>query len=156
LQPSDLLRQARVLARRSPKRPQQCDLKRAVSAAYYAMFHQLCHTCADALVGSTQRCRKTRAWRQVYRAVDHGFAAQQFRRTAVMKRFPAGLQTFAQQFVRLQAERHRADYDPVIRYTRKPALAIIDDAESAIRAFKAEPLSDRRAFAVWAVLKHRD
>ena len=37
--PNDLLEQARHLANREPKRPKQASLRRAVSTAYYALFH---------------------------------------------------------------------------------------------------------------------
>jgi hypothetical protein len=39
--PNDLLEQARHLANREPKRPKQASLRRAVSTAYYALFHLL-------------------------------------------------------------------------------------------------------------------
>ena len=39
--PEDLLEQANHLARREPKRPKQASLRRAVSTAYYALFHLL-------------------------------------------------------------------------------------------------------------------
>src|SRR5258707_15869679 len=37
----DLLEQAQHLARREPKRPKQASLRRAISTAYYALFHLL-------------------------------------------------------------------------------------------------------------------
>src|SRR5580704_5206468 len=39
--PNDLLEQAYHLANREPKRPKQASLRRAVSTAYYALFHLL-------------------------------------------------------------------------------------------------------------------
>lgn len=39
--PQDLLEQARHLANREPKRPKQASLRRAVSTAYYVLFHLL-------------------------------------------------------------------------------------------------------------------
>jgi uncharacterized protein (UPF0332 family) len=39
--PNDLLEQALHLANREPKRPKQASLRRAVSTAYYALFHLL-------------------------------------------------------------------------------------------------------------------
>jgi hypothetical protein len=39
--PNDLLEQARHLANREPRRPKQASLRRAVSTAYYALFHLL-------------------------------------------------------------------------------------------------------------------
>ena len=38
---ADLLAQARHLLQREPRRPRQASLRRAVSAAYYALFHLL-------------------------------------------------------------------------------------------------------------------
>jgi len=37
--PNDLLEQAKHLAIREKKRPRQASLRRAVSTAYYALFH---------------------------------------------------------------------------------------------------------------------
>jgi uncharacterized protein (UPF0332 family) len=39
--PDDLLEQAQHLAQREPRRPRQASLRRAVSSAYYALFHLL-------------------------------------------------------------------------------------------------------------------
>ena len=38
---ADLLSQAELLARKEPRRPRQASLRRAVSSAYYALFHFL-------------------------------------------------------------------------------------------------------------------
>lgn len=37
----DLLQQARLLAILDEKRPKQANLRRAISSAYYALFHYL-------------------------------------------------------------------------------------------------------------------
>ena len=47
----DLLRQARHLATKEPRRPSQASLRRAVSAAYYALFHLL----VDEAIGRLSR-----------------------------------------------------------------------------------------------------
>ena len=39
----DLLEQARILAKLDVKKPKQANLRRAVSSAYYAVFHFLVH-----------------------------------------------------------------------------------------------------------------
>ncbi len=44
----DLLRHARELAERAPKRPKQANIRRAISAAYYAVFHLLTRAAARA------------------------------------------------------------------------------------------------------------
>jgi hypothetical protein len=50
----DLLQQARRLARLDPNRPRQANLRRAVSAAYYALFHYLIDQACRNAVGTQQ------------------------------------------------------------------------------------------------------
>ena len=155
MKPDDLVAQARRLARMGGRRPRQADLRRAVSTAYYALFHALCRSCSDCIVGSTAAARSSRAWQQVYRGVDHSHAKRQFGNSEALNRFPIDIQTFANAFVRCQIERHRADYDPFQRYSRQQVLDLIEDTETALRNLRSAPLADRRAFAVWAILKSR-
>ena len=60
----DLLEQAKHLASREPKRPNQASLKRAVSTVYYALFHLL----IDAAILNWKNAHQ-RA--QIARAFDH-------------------------------------------------------------------------------------
>jgi hypothetical protein len=69
----ELIAQANRLAKATGRKPLQVDLKRAVSAAYYAMFHAMAKECADTIAG-TGRHRSDKAWVQVYRALEHGVA----------------------------------------------------------------------------------
>ncbi len=56
----DLLEQAGRLANSGALKPKQVDLRRAVSAAYYAVFHSFCRNCADTLVGTSKRIGQTK------------------------------------------------------------------------------------------------
>ncbi len=49
----ELLEQARHLANRRPRQPRQGDLRRAVSAAYYSLFHFLIDEACRYLLGSS-------------------------------------------------------------------------------------------------------
>ncbi|UWM78915.1 hypothetical protein N1937_26860 (plasmid) [Rhizobium sp. WSM4643] len=106
---NDLIATARRLAKASPKRPRQSDLKRGVSTAYSALFHALARDCADLLVG-TGDTRSEPAWAQVYRTLEHGVAKNSCK-AAASRGFPGNIVSFADTFVILQEERHRADYD---------------------------------------------
>ena len=55
----------------SARRPRETDLRRAVSTAYYAMFHILCANNANMLVGGESADRSSPAWTQVYRGLNH-------------------------------------------------------------------------------------
>jgi uncharacterized protein (UPF0332 family) len=149
----DLIATARRLAKANPARPRQADLKRAVSTAYYALFHALARQCADLLVGVGQD-RSAQAWTQVYRSLEHGVAKNSCV-AAAKQGFPNGIVSFANTFVILQEERHRADYDPDSRYTRPEVLALISVSEQAVSMLKTAPRKDRRAFSVWALLQKK-
>lgn len=149
----ELLGTARRLARASPKKPRQSDLKRAVSSAYYALFHAVARNGADLLIG-TSAGRVDSAWAQTYRALDHGFARSacgQLRNLG----FSAGLCACGDAFIQLQQVRHDADYDPVHRVSRADALAAIQLAETAIASLVASDRNERKAFAVQLLLKRR-
>ena len=49
--------------------PRQADLRRAISNAYYAVFHAVVTQAADELVGKTNRT--TPRYALVYRSIDH-------------------------------------------------------------------------------------
>ena len=151
--PKDLLDQADHLLRLSPRRPKQANLRRAVSASYYAVFHALCWSNANILAG-TGAGRPERAWLQVYRAVDHGQAKSRCK-DARSKGFPATIQAYAEAFVTLQEQRHRADYSPDRHFTKQESVEFAKLARSAVSAVGSAPIKDRRAFAIHILLSYR-
>ena len=69
----DLIATGRVtLIPQSPgTQPGAAALRRAVSTAYYAMFHALAASNADALMGTPNDELTTDAWVQIYRGLNH-------------------------------------------------------------------------------------
>lgn len=158
MNPHDLLRVAYQLALEpSVGRPRQANLRRAISTAYYALFHALANCCADMLAGSTRANRSQRAWRQTYRALEHGHAKNQCMNQSIMSRFPPEIQGFGEVFTGIQALRHIADYDPdpELAFTRSGALRFIEQSEQVIHGFENAPANDRRAFAIYVLLRLR-
>ena len=118
MNPHDLIRIARQLASgavgETRGRPRQAELRRAVSTAYYALFHALAFCCAHRLAGSD---RTNAAWVQTYRALEHGHARNQCDNQSVMGGFPQEIQDFGNCFILMQAQRQRADYSPSATFT---------------------------------------
>ena len=69
--------------------------------------------------------------------------------------FPPEIETFAILFVDMQRKRHKADYDPEGRWHKSDVAEDIDDAEEIIDRFEQVPAQDRRAFAVYVLLRDR-
>ena len=134
-------------------RPQQVQLRKAISAAYYALFHALAASNADTLLGASPRFRRLPAWTLTYRALDHGFAKS--RMQGGLNAVAPPIQTFGRAFVDLQSWRHRADYDPNVEFSRADALHLIDRDEAAIVAFEAADPTERKAFAAHVLFRVR-
>ena len=159
MDPRDLLSIAERLAsgglgiRRG--RPRQSELRRAVSTAYYALFHTMAACCADSLIGTSPAVRRGPAWERAYRALNHGFAKDQFRNTEQMSQFSRPLLDFALQFVFMQSERENADYNPNTEFSRFQVLQSIVESRQKIEAFNAVESLERRAFAAHALWRSR-
>jgi uncharacterized protein (UPF0332 family) len=154
--PHDLLETARDLANSSKGKPKQAHLRRAVSTTYYAMFHTLARCCADLFIGGAGSGRSKEAWKQVYRALDHGLAKSACTNKAIVQKFPKEIQDFANVFVEMQLKRHDADYNPDGTVFKSTVLTDISAVEAAIDGFSNAPLTDRRAFAAFVLVKQRN
>ena len=161
--PLNLLHTAGDLAGAARRgRPRETNLRRAVSTTYYALFHCLAVCCADTLVGGSGSSRSRPAWRQTYRALQHGTARRRCERTSIIVRFPSEVQDFAEHFVDMQKKRHTADYDPyamrnpITNFVKSDVIQDIRVTEDVINRFNRCPARDRRAFAVYVLLDVRN
>lgn len=136
----DLLEQAEHLARRDPTRPKQANLRRAISSAYYALFHLLIREATAALV-SDGRLRLL-----VPRAFDHGEMKQACRpfaagslpdhiKAVTEPTVPDDLRTVAEVFVEMQQSRHEADYNMAGTFNRPDALGYVERTRGAFEAW---------------------
>ena len=155
MDPDELLRIAADLVDANAGEPRPTELRRAVSSAYYALFHCLARSCADAVAGGSQAPRNAAAWRQAYRALEHGEARKRCSRVDVMRAYPVAIRNFAEHLLAMQADRHAADYDPYASFDRYEVVDALDRARRAIDGFLAAPPEDRRAFAVYLLTKVR-
>jgi hypothetical protein len=154
MQPKGYLDLAFELVRFNKGKPKQIILRRAVSTAYYAMFHTLARCCADGLIGSSKTDRSSNAWLQVYRALEHGFAVAQCR-NARLRDFPKDIQDFANLFATMQVKRHKADYNPFGRLAKSEVLSDLEQVKAAMLAFDNTSLKDKKAFSTFILFKTR-
>ena len=149
---------ARILAggsgtQRRQGRPRQAMLKRAISTAYYAMFHALCSSNANLIAGQPMDPPTREAWTRAYRSLDHGPARS---RLAGARTFQGSeVQQFVSAFTLLQQQRQNADYDPHSRYLREQVVTLIDLAESATEGLMATAAVARRPLAAMVLLRER-
>jgi hypothetical protein len=133
--------------------PPEGHIRRAISTAYYAVFHHLCLQFAE-IVERPSPAAFSRAWDSAYRYVDHGPAKQRCKEVKADARgFPQELIDFATAFVRLQERRIDADYNPSAVLSLAEATSLVLIAEQAIIDFDRAPNDHRRAFVVFLGLR---
>lgn len=135
----DLLQQAVDLVRKNPEATTQADLRRSVSAAYYALFHLLIsETVANWSLSSSRDA--------LGRMFEHSVMRKVSGRISDSRLFPfAGedlaavenLKIVAQAFVQLQDKRHIADYDNSTFWSQTESLREITTAAKAFSAWQS-------------------
>lgn len=138
------LRQARSLSRTAgPGRPQQINLRRSISAAYYAVFHLLINCAVESSVPAVPNGLRARA----ARALQHGELKNMCRdfsganppkvlATVLPVTLSGDLRTIAKNFTDLQEARHAADYDTSLKLSQTDALAAVQQAEQAFQCWQ--------------------
>jgi uncharacterized protein (UPF0332 family) len=135
----DLLRQAHHLATYENS-PSQASLRRAVSTAYYALFHLLLQDAVLHWHGSPE------ARSGLQRAFDHGpmkIASLQFRKNVwqdwhgIEQKVPPAVQRVAGALVDLQEERHTADYDNHEQWSATDVQTTLNKANDAFQDWES-------------------
>ena len=132
LDSEELLQQAELRVKpRQPGLPRQVDVRRAISVAYYALFHCIVTTVADEFVGRVNRTSKR--YSLVYRNVDHG------KIRSLCGSLPGAsgdaLREFGAAVIELQGRRHTADYDPEKLFRTLDVVFAVSRARQALSAF---------------------
>lgn len=157
----DLLVQAKLLASFEANRPKQSSLRRAVSAAYYALFHLL----IDAAVKNLVRGGPA----GLEHLMRRGFAHKEMKEACkslttptplgpanhlLTKPLSDDLIKVAKALDSLQALRHVADYDLGRPFSRTDVLVHVGEVENAFKAWhRAKGSANSKVFLV-SLLMH--
>lgn len=165
INPDHLFEQADALISGRQGRPREADLRRAVSAAYYGMFHAISNAAAEYVV--TRAEQGTVNYALVYRSVDHrrlSSLCKELQKRPLLSRFksyepPNGfssqLRFLCSAVDELQNQRHAADYDPSTTMSKSGARLAINTARSAIAGFHNAPTDERTVFLLLVLFQPR-
>jgi hypothetical protein len=139
-------------------------LRRALSTAYYGVFHFTLRALADWIVGVTYR--SAARYVLVYRSVDHKVLralCDQFRgvklNAAIQPYEPAGgfgpVGNFARSVLNLFEQRISADYDPAHVFDPVKVSGIVSSARPAVKNFQAATPDQREAFLTLLAFRAR-
>ena len=125
--------------------------RRAVSTAYYAVFHALAKACANTLLPNDNY--DSPDYERVYRTLDHGPLRDAFSKGPLKE--VDSLRKIGELVVRLQNERKRADYLPPLRnvFSSHQARGLLSQARQAVEAINTLGEEDRKTLAVWLLFK---
>jgi len=160
--PTDLRNQARFLAEHDGTKPKQVNLRRAISSAYYALFHLLINESMIRLYPRhPQKGKKLLDEGPLMDRISRSYQHTDMRKICVQFQqkplpdtlkllLPSGvspeLQTVAKAFVELQEERHAADYDVGKKYSREVAIGAVATAERAFQEWERVPEREANVF----------
>lgn len=129
--------------------------RRAISTAYYAIFHRLAQLCVAEFIGADPKLRLIAEYEQVYRQLDHGSVKTIFRAAPLSKN--PELCEIGEHAGNLQSERIRSDYLPSRKglYTRTDCQNLVAIAKTTIQLIDNLSREDRRTLAIFLAFKKR-
>jgi len=127
--------------------------RRAVSTAYYAVFHALARLCADTLLQPADHTADEYA--RIYRSLDHGSLRTAFSKEPLCS--GEAFRKIGDLVVPLQSERHRADYLPPVRniFSQIEVKKLMGQARMAVSEIESLKLRDRRTLATCLLFRPR-
>jgi uncharacterized protein (UPF0332 family) len=156
LNPDHLFDQADALATSTGGRPRQVDIRRAISASYYGLFHAAVTAAADLAIG--QNTRAEVRYGLAYRSIEHNRLREvcadlqkqslpdKYKRYIPPGGFGADIKAFATAVVESQEKRHIADYDPTTQVRQSDAILLIGTARAALQRFQNANAVERNLF----------
>jgi len=135
------------LARLDPRKPKEANIRRAISTAYYGLFHHLIDEGGQLLLGTANSDWPLAAL--CARAYGHGEMKAACKQLVLItpidilkplwSKFGVSANTdikfIAKEFVSLQELRHAADYDLNRYFTRLEAIDVVNRAKKAVAAW---------------------
>ena len=125
--------------------PAEAALKSAVDRCYFAMFHALCHSNAQALAGTLRNGRPA-DWSRVYMGMDENTIAPRFRQHRPQA--PDPVNDFGAAFAILQEHRDRAMERFDSTFHPSEVAQLMRRAESAITTLSTVGAGERRSLAI--------
>ncbi len=161
----DLLAVAQALLRQHRRRPNQAFLRRAVSSAYYGVFHFLIEQATAEIAGAGPGNALARAfWARKF---NHSQMNETCKQIGSQNNWPksvvenlspsanaiatpnAEIQRISQTFTTLQQARHSADYDPLKRFTKEGVTQWYESAKEVVTQWQKIPKGSERSFFLY-------
>jgi hypothetical protein len=151
----DLLEQAFLLLNKESKNPKQASLRRAVSTAYYALFHLLIQEASANWSRKDMRDYLARAFEHGTMRQASEWAENRAYPLSVPAQVVTRLRSVARAFRELQQQRHLADYSNATKWDRIKASAKVNQCRTAFTNWKSIRREHIAQRYLVALLSHR-
>lgn len=141
--------------------PRQVDLKRAMSATYYALFHAIVADVAHQIAGAAQfgsaqhslvyRSVKHRELKTLCENITKPNIPPKYKAFEPQAGFGPDLIKVGEAVLELQEKRHKADYDPLFRVSASAASLNVQTGRAALQHWRNVPKTQRRLFILMLV-----
>ena len=125
---------------------------RAVSTAYYAVFHALARNNADNIIGAPTNPSMALDWIHAYRRMRHGYAVAQLRQH--MFTLDSNGHDLSDHFINLKAARETADYNPDAVFNLASARHWLNRAIAALNNLDAMSPTNKRTITNIIIYGH--
>lgn len=138
----------------TPSVAQHAARRRAVSTAYYAVFHAIADLCTEVVLPQAEKTDNSREYERVYRALDHGSLKREFSQPPLKDH--TLIKDIGALVVWLQSERHMADYRPPHwDYSSDEAVRLVKSAYLAVAMLSGLDAATRKTLAIALLFKNR-
>lgn len=160
--PQSLIALARKMLSLKAKRLDDSAVRRAISTAYYALFHLLTGEAtglfvspAHASAAAIRRTFNHQDMRVVSGMFSKGRMPKLFQESVPSRGMADDLKLVARVFVELQIERESADYDPASPVLMEQASQLIEKTEQAFAAWEKVKSTDEARLYLACFLLHK-
>jgi uncharacterized protein (UPF0332 family) len=145
IDPAKLIEAAEEFAKQKggKGRPRPVLLRRAVSTAYYALYHGLTRTTAEHLLPSGSDEDQLKITRPYLDPISQSFQGTPLFDVAMI-------------LCDLQEARHKADYDHLETFSKQATVGLVADARKALKTLDASEPKDREAFLALLAMSLRN
>ncbi|MEO0403121.1 MAG: hypothetical protein AAF214_12160, partial [Pseudomonadota bacterium] len=129
------------------------DLRRAISDAYYAMFHRLCEALVEHM--NAQDPSETafkQTFETLYRLPDHKLVTEKCKQAHKFG-FSKEVVSFANGLAKFKLKREQADYNPLEKFAISEVRTDIETVETHMKKFDGLNPVERSRFAYFVCLK---
>ncbi len=126
-------------------------MRRATSDIYFGLFHRVCETLVAAIGQDPDNAAFRETFVTLYRLPEHGLLEKRCKEV-LGHAFSEEVKRFAQHIISMKNKRHRADYDPLEKFSISDVKNDLSRAVAALDALDRVDPAEQARFAYFVAI----